>query len=117
MEVTIFHKTLVIDIRQDLESRYLMVCDILEKEEDVIRPQLDNIDMNPEDGFPLIALSAVTRRMKSSYSAKEPESTDEMRTLSINLPSFNNISEVFEYKIMATPFHEQYFRAGRKDLK
>lgn len=116
MEAVIFHKTLELNIPDELGSKCLAACEIMEKEESLMKPQFDINDMKSEARFPLIALSAVAGQMESSNTVKEQELNDEMHALSIKLPSFSDISEIIAYKMKATPYYEQFLRAASEKI-
>lgn len=105
MKATIFHKTFEFNIPQDVASKYLKACEILDKEEEMIQKSRPNFNVTSNEFFPLIALSAIVKQIPSNE-----DNGDEVHTITIKLPSFNNISETLNFKFKTSPSCEQLMR-------
>ena len=105
MKATIFHKTFEFNVPQDVASKYQKACEILDKEEEMIQKSRPNFNVTSNEFFPLIALSAIVKQIPSNE-----DNGDEVQTITIKLPSFNNISEMLNFKFKTSPSCEQLMR-------
>lgn len=108
MKATIFHKTFEFNVPQDVALKYLKACEILDKEEGVIKESKPDFDNMSDELFPLIALSALVKQTPSNIDNELKN--DDIHTITIKLPSFNDISAMLDIKIKTNPSCEQLMR-------
>lgn len=105
MNVTFFHKTFEFNVPQDVISKCLKACELLDKEEEVFKKTKQDFDITSDELFPLIALSAVIKQTSSNID--NVDKSEDTHTITIKLPSFNNISSMLEVKVKTNSINEQ----------
>lgn len=108
MNVTFFHKTFEFNVPQDVISKCLKACELLDKEEEVFKKTKQDFDITSDELFPLIALSALVKQTPSNIDNELKN--DDIHTITIKLPSFNDISAMLDIKIKTNPSCEQLMR-------
>ena len=114
MKATIFHKTFEFNVPQDVASKYLKACEILDKKEEAYKKSELNFDITPEEIFPLIALSAVVEQASSNID--NVHECDDTHTIAIKLPSFNNFSTMLNVRMKANSSIEPLIRNAAAEI-